>query len=59
MMGVWVHLGQDYAYMDARGAITAIIKPVCNQVTGKMRNSNYEAHRRVYDRGKPLDQKGA
>lgn len=60
MIGVWAHIGQDYVYMDAGGAITAIVKPVRNQLTGKIRNSNYEAHKWSYDRAtKSTNQKGA
>jgi hypothetical protein len=49
-------LGQDYVCTDSHGAITAIIKPVRNQVTGQYQVSHYEAHRRSYGRmGKPPD----
>lgn len=52
----WINLGQDYVHMDSYGSITAIIKPVRNQVTGEIQRPLYDAHIHLYDiMGKPPD----
>ncbi|OKP81626.1 hypothetical protein A3842_11140 [Paenibacillus sp. P3E] len=43
-------LGQDYVCTDSHGAITAIIKPVRNQVTGEIQRWHQGAYRRPYAR---------
>ncbi len=59
MKPTWVNLGQDIVYMNSYGAVTAIIKPVRNQVTGEIQGGPYEAYRRYQIMGKPPDKKGA
>lgn len=60
MRSAWINIGQDIVHMDTYGAVTGIIKPVRNRVTGIPQNIHYVAYRRPYERkGKPPDLKGA
>lgn len=49
----WYNLGHDSVYTDRYGSITGVVKPVRNQVTGKLQTRLYDPHRR------PPDRKGA
>lgn len=54
MKETWLGIGLDYILIDTYGSITAIIKPVRNQVTGETQNGLTGA----YTRFKPHDRKG-
>lgn len=56
----FLNVGEDNLFTSTHGTVTAIIKPVRNQVTGEIQRGPYEAYRRQYGhRGKPPDKKGA
>lgn len=53
MNETWINIGLDYVHIDTCGSITAIIKPVRNQVTGEIQTNLAGA----YTRHKPPDRK--
>ncbi|KWX79932.1 hypothetical protein [Paenibacillus jilunlii] len=56
MKAAWFNIGLDIVHMDTCGSITAIIKPVRNQVTGEIQRWHQEDYRSPYKRmGKPPD----